>query len=362
MMTCDQLRLLLKTGQNVEAKKFCQVVFPCVSRTFAVNVGRLPRNLSFQVLISYLLCRIVDTIEDDPDFTPNLKAELLAEFASLLTKPEWRERLQPVQQAFASRDHANNEVLLLQHCHYVLECFNGFAEPVRIHIAHWVTELALGMKQYALRKPEDSKAVTFLNSIADLEEYCYYVAGTVGHLLTGLFRQCYPCIDEARYRQLEAKASSFGIGLQLTNIIKDSVGDYQRGWCYLPTDLLAQANLTGAAFLEASRRQDAQNFMYHIMERAKQHLDDALDYSCLLPYQADKARTFCFLPLFMAIKTLTKAAHSEQLFDVARPVKITRADVKHILAYTYLCRWSNHLMRNWYHRVSSRFSQKRSIL
>ena len=39
---------------------------PGVSRTFALTIPKLPATLSGVVANAYLLCRIVDTIEDDP--------------------------------------------------------------------------------------------------------------------------------------------------------------------------------------------------------------------------------------------------------------------------------------------------------
>jgi len=38
-----------------------------VSRTFALTIPQLPFDLSKVVANAYLLCRIADTIEDDPE-------------------------------------------------------------------------------------------------------------------------------------------------------------------------------------------------------------------------------------------------------------------------------------------------------
>lgn len=357
-MNYKSLRILLAAGKTVAAECFCRVVFPTISRTFAINVGKLPPRLSFQVLVSYLLCRIADTVEDDAGLSPTVKAEMLQSFTHLLTDADWRQHVGAFTDVARSMDNSRHDVLLLQHTHLVLACFREFPAAVQQHIAHWVTELSLGMAQYALRKKDGSQDVTFLTTLEDLEKYCYYVAGTVGHLLTGLFRQYYPCIDEATYQALSAKASSFGIGLQLTNIIKDSVIDYERGWCYLPQQLLDKWQLSGKSLLDPAHRENAQKFMYEIIARARQHLDDAMAYSCLLPRKAAKARIFCFLPLFMAIKTLAKAAYSEQLFSAQNPVKISRTEVKHIVLYTYLNSWCNAQMRRWYQRASKQLDNK----
>ena len=356
-MDFNTLEQHLQQNKEVDKKTFCELIFPQVSRTFAVNVVRLPQPLQFHVLIAYLLCRIADTIEDNAKLPATRKKELLDDFAKLITDEQWLTMYEDFEQ------HCRKEVLgdevditLLHHSKYVLQCFWDFSETVRANIRKWVQEMARGMGEYATRKQKS--AVTFLQSIDDLEKYCYYVAGTVGHLLNGLFANHYSCISEKKYEFMEQKATSFGLGLQLTNIIKDSVVDYQRGWCYLPGDLLQELALTDGNLLNKSCRGNAYKLMNTIIERAKEHLDNALLYSCALPKRALKVRVFCFLPLMMAIKTLEQATANEQLFDKDNPVKISRSDVLEIVNYTRLNVWSNFRMTRWYRRVEKSLMTK----
>src|SRR6202034_408428 len=50
-------------------------ILPHVSRTFALTIPQLPPRLGIAVTNAYLLCRIADTIEDEPALSP---AETLA--------------------------------------------------------------------------------------------------------------------------------------------------------------------------------------------------------------------------------------------------------------------------------------------
>ena len=79
----------------------------------------------------------------------------------------------------------------------------------------------------------------FLNqevySFEDLNEYCYYVAGVVGEMLTELFCDYSSDID-AHQNELMNLAVSFGQGLQMTNILKDIWDDHKRGACWLPRE------------------------------------------------------------------------------------------------------------------------------
>jgi len=45
-------------------------ILPHVSRTFALTIPQLPPGLRTAVTSAYLLCRIADTIEDEPALSP----------------------------------------------------------------------------------------------------------------------------------------------------------------------------------------------------------------------------------------------------------------------------------------------------
>ena len=62
-----------------EAERFARGVLPAVSRTFALSIRVLPGALGRSVLAAYLLCRIADTLEDEPVMPAADKAALLDE-------------------------------------------------------------------------------------------------------------------------------------------------------------------------------------------------------------------------------------------------------------------------------------------
>ena len=69
-------------------------------------------------------------------------------------------------------------------------------------------------------------------SLTDLRHYCYYVAGTVGLIMShvmGVFRES--ALD---------KAVELGTAMQLTNICRDVKEDYEIGRIYLPLEYLEQ--------------------------------------------------------------------------------------------------------------------------
>ena len=71
---------------------------------------------------------------------------------------------------------------------------------------------------------------------ADLREYCYCVAGTVGLAMAHLLG--------ARSAQALQAAEDLGIAMQLTNVLRDVGGDLRLGRVYLPTDELRAAGIS----------------------------------------------------------------------------------------------------------------------
>ncbi|HXN09990.1 MAG TPA: squalene/phytoene synthase family protein, partial [Steroidobacteraceae bacterium] len=58
-------------------------ILPHVSRTFALTIPQLPPALRTAVTNAYLLCRIADTIEDEPALSADASFELLQRFVAV---------------------------------------------------------------------------------------------------------------------------------------------------------------------------------------------------------------------------------------------------------------------------------------
>ncbi len=75
-----------------------------------------------------------------------------------------------------------------------------------------------------------------LQSADELREYCYFVAGVVGEMLTDIFVEGASWLSTIRY-ELDVNARWFGEGLQLVNILKDADDDLQDGRVFIPGDV-----------------------------------------------------------------------------------------------------------------------------
>ena len=112
-----------------------------------------------------------------------------------------------------------NELRLLRSLDVVLVVRDSLPKREASIVTRWVVEMTRGMAIYAHR-PRRLGETSAPFTVPDLERYCYFVAGTVGHMLTDLFVErlgLSPALEVA----LRANAESFGVGLQLVNILKD---------------------------------------------------------------------------------------------------------------------------------------------
>lgn len=328
---------------------WCAAMLPKVSRTFAACIQLLPTPLSHQVLIAYLLCRIADTVEDTADLAVAEKERLLARFRASLD--DGGPDVAPLAAAFAApRD---DDETLTRDAHRVLAEFRALGPAQRAAIRPWVQEMADGMAEFARRhadaRPDRLEA---LGDLSELDRYCWFVAGTVGHLLTDLFRLHHHRVTPRHYQKLKRFATSFGLGLQLTNIIKDVCDDRRRGWSFVPRQLCTLAGITPEDLTDPARRAQAAQVMAELIAKAKRHLDDALSYCIALPRSQYRIRLFCLTPLYFAIRTLRLAAMDPRLLDAGHKVKITRAEVYRTIRMSFLVAPNNHLVRAYYRALA----------
>lgn len=74
------------------------------------------------------------------------------------------------------------------------------------------------------------------DSLDELVEYCRCVAGSIGRLSLGVFD---PGLSSADFAHASELADALGVGLQLTNILRDIREDFLNGRVYLPKRDLA---------------------------------------------------------------------------------------------------------------------------
>ena len=197
-------------------------------------------------------------------------------------------------------------------------------------------------------------AITAIATVEDLDRYCYYVAGTVGHMLTEIFGQHHPSISGERLDRMKSLATSFGLGLQLTNIIKDVADDRRRGHYYVPKQLCLLAGIEPREVRDGSHQQESLVVMNALIEKAKGHLCDALTYSICLPRRQHGIRSFCLTSLFFAVQTLRLAERNSELLSSDKKLKISRRLVRVTLAATLSIASVDSLVKGYFRYLAGR--------
>ena len=295
-----------------------------VSRTFALTIPQLPGDLSRVVGNAYLLCRIADTIEDDPSLDAGQKRYFSESFIQVIggemPAGGFADELYPL----LSDSMLEAEKDLIHHTRRVIRITHGFSERQRTALARCIRIMSRGMADF-----QQNKTLDGLADLPQMDRYCYHVAGVVGEMLTELFCTYSSEIDAQR-SELRKLAVSFGQGLQMTNILKDIWEDRARGACWLPREVFQRVGFDLGRLAEDYQREKFSLGLSELIGIARLHLQNALAYTLLIPGHETGIRRFCLWALGMAVLTLRKV-HANRQFTSGRQVKITRRSVKAVV-------------------------------
>ncbi len=299
-------------------------ILESVSRTFALTIPLLPPNLEKVVGNTYLLCRIVDTIEDASCMDAMTKQALSASFVKTVLGTQNPKQFTD-QCAIALAEHGNSdEKDLIQNIPRILRVLEACDPSQRHAVARCIQIMSDGMSYFHTRQNPNG-----LVDLTEFEKYCYVVAGVVGEMLTTVFALHSPAFAKA-IQHKEYLAVSFGQALQMTNILKDSPEDRQRGVSWKPI---------GVSEID-------------LLVIAHQKLQDALHYIHCIPKTELGIRRFCFLAFGLAVLTLKQITLRHHGHLLIEP-KLTRSQVGRFYIFTKLAVHSDWLM-DLFFRIQAR--------
>ena len=303
-------------------------ILPKVSRTFALSIEALPPGLRPLVRTAYLLCRIVDTIEDEENLEAGRRRRLFEAFDAQVSD----DRADSL--AFEAIVHdlgrPGGERSLCRRSGAVFRVFRALPPEVREAMRPHVLEMSGGMREYAERA--DAEHGLRIRDLSDLERYCYFVAGTVGNLLTVLFEQTVPSTPQGDLEVARENAVGFGLGLQLVNIVKDVATDLERGVCFLPETLLRRHGVSPDRLLDPQARERGLEVVHEVAGRARAHLAQAQVYTLAWPVpEGLDLRLFCAVPLALALATLSEIDRGAGVLRPGVTPKVDRATVLEVL-------------------------------
>jgi phytoene/squalene synthetase len=247
-----------------------------VSRSFAYCISRLEGSLRTEVSLSYLLCRLLDTVEDAPWKSASERATAFREFFRFMESAPSQDEVRAWLQLFPSEIEAAERLLLLE-SHKCFSDFHNLSEATRSVIRVPVLNMARGMEYYLTRPNEASGTGLRLKDLAEVNQYCFFVAGLVGDLLHGLVQL--RDADVPASKGAIKDAHHFGLFLQKVNLLKDQWKDEKEGRFLVP----------GRNLVAASLLADAQG---------------AIRYLLQIPSRQKGYRLFCAWSLFLGLSSL----------------------------------------------------------
>jgi farnesyl-diphosphate farnesyltransferase len=307
---------------------FCRDALERHSRTFAIPISLLPPPLEKTVTCAYLLCRIADTVEDTPEWDGAPKQGLYRALQDALQDETRCDEFCASVEGLSGGDPAERSLLL--GLPRVLRVFAELPQALQEICRERVDELIGGMMIYSRRRA-GADGVRCIESMPDLERYCYFVAGVIGRLLTEAFVFTLQDVPERQLRVLRATAEQFGAGLQMVNILRDLRADLQRGVCFVPRSLFDRAGIAPAQLCNPDHAHGVHGMLGELFVRARTHLDAAFEYTLAIPNAAPAIRNFCLVPLWLAVATLELCRSEPGLLTLETPVKLSRERVMELI-------------------------------
>ena len=305
-----------------------------VSRTFALSIKKLPRDLREAVSLAYLLFRVSDCLEDHAGMDAERKAILLEMWERVLRGNE------PVElfvSEISDLDGSDPEVYVAKHAGSLIKTLNGLPPEIAEFIRIRCGRSTLGMARWQRQGP-------LIDTVDELDDYMHQVAGRVGYLMTDIYSWYYPQLKDKKEALLPI-SRQVGLGLQTVNVIRGLQSDYARGWMFFPKELLESVRINRQQFFEKEFERQSLQALDLLIQKAERHLNHGLAYIAAFPARLYRARMANIWPLCFALKTLGISRGNPEV--IYGQVKISRDDVRGIMRITSILGWSNRWLRGY---------------
>eukprot|EP01040_Poterioochromonas_malhamensis_P008219 gene8219-8889_t len=232
----------VRADQSLElAYKRCEYVTQLFSKTFYTGTSLMRPDARRHLWAVYAWCRRTDDIVDSPRALLNrdyLNQDLIV----------WEERLEKVW-----RDKPV-DLFDLALADTVKAYPKMSIQPYKDMIAGMLMDVpGMGKDRY--------------ENFDELYLYCYRVAGTVGLMTLPIFGTA----EGSSFEEAAEAAVALGIGLQLTNILRDVGEDLERGRIYLPLDELRAFGLSEDDITSCKVTEKYKKFLQFQIQRARDY-------------------------------------------------------------------------------------------
>lgn len=306
---------------TAEPMKYAREILKKVSRSFALTIPMLDDEIKDEVLLTYLQDRILDNFEDEihppvlklqremmdrvsrifstEDYDRSFDFAIIKEKSSLIEKDSLRE--------------------LTENIDLIYRSYQSF-DPKIQEISHkWLEEMKQGMQKYLTKEVKTFK---------ELDEYCYYVAGTVGGFLTETIIYKFQ-IDEQNEKILMDNFNQAGLFLQKVNLIRDIREDLEsRDKHFWP---LKDLGITEKELSDPQYETQALTALETMLNDLKSHIPALKKYYQALPAELKGYKKFFAVNNALGLATMEKLKDNPNVFYGNKPVKTSKLTFLNIM-------------------------------
>ncbi|QUO46992.1 MULTISPECIES: phytoene/squalene synthase family protein [Halorubrum] len=304
---------------------WCHEAVQGVSRTFALTVDVLEEPMASQICVGYLLCRVADTVEDAGHIPPDAQSDVLRTYRRAID-PDDETDIGAFREAVdewlpAERD---DDWTVVAEAPTIAATFEELDPEAQAAIVPPVLEMVDGMAMFVDRHATEGGLR--IDDRDELEQYCYYAAGTVGNLITNLLTR--EDIGEERAERLRETAEEFGLLLQLVNVSKDVYDDYtEENNVYLPAEWLEAEGVDQERVVHPENRESSARVVDRTADYARSFLDDAQAYLETMPLSNGNTMEAWTVPYLLAVGTLRELGSRPEDALTETGVKVSRQEV-----------------------------------
>ena len=304
---------------------WCHEAVQGVSRTFALTVDVLEEPMASQICVGYLLCRVADTVEDAGHIPPEAQSDVLRTYRRAIDPDEDADivefRAAVDEWLPAERD---DDWTVVAEAPTIAATFEELDPEAQAAIVPPVLEMVDGMAMFVDRHATEGGLR--IGDRDELEQYCYYAAGTVGNLITNLLTR--GDLDEERATRLRETAEEFGLLLQLVNVSKDVYDDYtEENNVYLPAEWLEAEGVDQERVVHPENREPSARVVGRTADYARSFLDDAQAYLETMPLSNGNTMEAWTVPYLLAVGTLRELSSRPEDALTETGVKVSRQEV-----------------------------------
>lgn len=320
-----------KTGELLQdSMEYCKGALQSVSRSFALTIPLVEENILAPIMVGYLEARILDTFEDDigsREISLEERIKAMNMLMEILENPSSESTNEKIEILTGSADEMVQNPKyrdLVKNMKSVLAVHSSFDEATKECMVRWLKEMNFGMQKFLKQE---------VYSFDDLDEYCYYVAGTPSGFLTELIRKRSKNLSEQKSSLLKENERDFGLFLQKVNIIRDFREDIlDNEKIFWPGFLFEKYQVGPDELLDVSNKEKSMKILDYMLDNACKHIDPVRAYLNAIPDEYAGFRAGAAVNFAMGVATLDTMRNNSEVFFGDKPVKISHESRDNIIS------------------------------